>query len=442
MLDQRTLAASSIALSLTGVAAAQLSCGDWSMLEAPAGARAIINVEARSSDDAWAIGYFNPNPKDLIRWDGTTWSAFLTDGLCNEYAAMSIEALTLVGSEHVLVSARASTGPFSSDQIMLLWDGQGWDNCQTLTLEPNIMGAPRNGAPNAIVAPSIEDAWILGQASGSGDATGEAYLVVHWDGSDLTEETTSGGPGNAMKAFRDGIAFASNDIWAVGQYRIIGAGTPGYHASTYHYDGTSWDYIPNPAEPLCCQSTDLNTVAGVAPDDVWAAGSYGIEPLFMHWDGSSWSIVPGPAGATGTIYEMVAIASDDVWAVDTLNGTGFGQFYHWDGTAWSFVPGQEIPGAVQIERHGGLAAVGPCEVWAVGSYNFGTSPVLSLIERLQPQSAPTGDVNGDGTVNFADVLGVIAAWGPCAGPCPADLDGNGAVGFGDILIILANWSGA
>jgi hypothetical protein len=51
-----------------------------------------------------------------------------------------------------------------------------------------------------------------------------------------------------------------------------------------------------------------------------------------------------------------------------------------------------------------------------------------------------GDVNGDGVANFADVLAVIGAWGPCAGPCPADLDGSGDVGFGDILIVLANWS--
>ena len=145
-----------------------------------------------------------------------------------------------------------------------------------------------------------------------------------------------------------------------------------------------------PAETLCCQYTDLNTVAGVAPDDVWAAGSWGNDPLFMHWDGSSWSIVPGPAGATGNIYEMVAISSDDVWAVDALNGTGVGKFYHWDGSDWSIIPGQEIPGAVGIKRHGGLAAVGPCDLWAVGSYDFG-GPVSPLIERLEPGGGSPAD---------------------------------------------------
>ncbi|MHC5113165.1 MAG: outer membrane protein assembly factor BamB family protein [Planctomycetota bacterium] len=59
---------------------------------------------------------------------------------------------------------------------------------------------------------------------------------------------------------------------------------------------------------------------------------------------------------------------------------------------------------------------------------------------LGEPTGPAGDVDGNGVVNFADVLGAIAAWGPCNGACPADVDGNGAVGFGDILVILANWS--
>jgi hypothetical protein len=368
------------------IAGADPACGDWSLVDPPTGTLAVFGVEVRSADDAWAMAYFNPDPKDLIRWDGVTWSAVPTDDVCNGYAAISVEALDLVGPSYVFVAARASTGPFSSDQLLLIWDGTSWDNCHSLTLRPDIMGAPRNGAPNAIVATAADDAWILGAAPGVGDGSGEGYLTVHWDGSELTEESTSGGPGNASKTFRDGVAFASHDIWAVGQYRIIGAGTPGYHASTYHFDGASWNYVPNPAEPLCCQSTDLNTVAGVAPDDVWAAGSWGIEPLFMHWNGSSWSIVPGPAGATGNIYQMVAIASDDVWAVDALNGTGIGKFYHWDGVSWSIVLPQDIPGATTVSRHAGLAAVGSCDIWATGSvdYGQGTEP---FIERLQPGGA-------------------------------------------------------
>jgi len=48
------------------------------------------------------------------------------------------------------------------------------------------------------------------------------------------------------------------------------------------------------------------------------------------------------------------------------------------------------------------------------------------------------DVNNDGVVDFADLLSVLAAWGPCVG-CPEDIDGNDVVDFNDILFLLADW---
>jgi hypothetical protein len=54
--------------------------------------------------------------------------------------------------------------------------------------------------------------------------------------------------------------------------------------------------------------------------------------------------------------------------------------------------------------------------------------------------AIVGDADGDGLVSFADLLIVLAEWGPCPAPCPADVDGDGMVGFADLLLVLANWS--
>lgn len=67
-----------------------------------------------------------------------------------------------------------------------------------------------------------------------------------------------------------------------------------------------------------------------------------------------------------------------------------------------------------------------------------TGSFLYAIDLAPPPLAP-GDLDGDGDVDFADVLTVIAAWGPCAGACPADLDGDGTVGFSDLLVLIANW---
>ncbi len=54
-----------------------------------------------------------------------------------------------------------------------------------------------------------------------------------------------------------------------------------------------------------------------------------------------------------------------------------------------------------------------------------------------------GDLDGDGHVTITDFLALLAAWGPCAGPCPpscaGDLDGDCLVGIADFLALLANW---
>jgi WD40 repeat protein len=56
--------------------------------------------------------------------------------------------------------------------------------------------------------------------------------------------------------------------------------------------------------------------------------------------------------------------------------------------------------------------------------------------------APVGDVNNDGTVDTADLLLLLAAWGECPGggdPCPADFNGDGFVDTADLLLLLGNW---
>jgi photosystem II stability/assembly factor-like uncharacterized protein len=51
-----------------------------------------------------------------------------------------------------------------------------------------------------------------------------------------------------------------------------------------------------------------------------------------------------------------------------------------------------------------------------------------------------GDVNGDGSVGFGDVIQIIGAWGACTGSCPEDLNGDGFVNFADILIVISLWT--
>lgn len=58
--------------------------------------------------------------------------------------------------------------------------------------------------------------------------------------------------------------------------------------------------------------------------------------------------------------------------------------------------------------------------------------------RVEAAAPCLADLDDSGAVDFADVLVIIAAWGPCSG-CPADLDGDGTVTFADLLLAIGSW---
>lgn len=54
----------------------------------------------------------------------------------------------------------------------------------------------------------------------------------------------------------------------------------------------------------------------------------------------------------------------------------------------------------------------------------------------------TGDVNGDGIVDGADLSQVLGYWGMCSDPgnCPADINDDGFVDGADLASVLGNWT--
>jgi hypothetical protein len=364
-----------------GQAVAQGLCGEWVMVAPPAGTSTIREVTATSSTDAWAIND-DLNFDGVIHWNGATWSNVPLPDLSSYGQTTVFHSTTSLAVGHFFVAGVVTTSAFTSEQLLLTWDGSGWDRVATVELVPDIAGAGRHGTPHSIVGVAPDDLWLIGSAWDMGTGTGTGLvLTVHWDGSQLTEHLTAG-VGNRQNHLYDADAVAADDIWAVGKYNNTGLDDYTFHGMIYHYDGTAWSHVPSPANDI--DSSRLYAVAAIASDDVWAAGSDLDGPLFMHWDGSSWAVVPEPPGATGTIQKLAAIASDDVWAVDY--SYPIGDYYHWDGSSWS-TETADIPGATIVARHGGLAAAGSCDVWAVGNVNFGQGPV-PFIERLQVGGAP------------------------------------------------------
>ena len=91
------------------------------------------------------------------------------------------------------------------------------------------------------------------------------------------------------------------------------------------------------------------------------------EPLILHWDGTSWSSMPVPSvpGWPLWLYDVEAVAVDDVWAVGftTVGATDEPLILHWDGGQWSRVLDGVQPAARQL---GGVSASSSSDVWAVG----------------------------------------------------------------------------
>lgn len=171
----------------------------------------------------------------------------------------------------------------------------------------------------------------------------------------------------------NGVAVVSaNDIWAVG--------SADGQTLTMRWNGANWSVVPNPNPPGLLNT--LSGVAAISSNDVWAVGTANLDTtVIMHWDGTSWTRIPSPnvPGELNTLTGVTAIASNDVWAVGYVSGTRT-LTLHWDGVSWSIVPSAN-PSTRPYNYLYGVTAVATNNVWAVGSYApVGRGP-LSLVER-------------------------------------------------------------
>lgn len=217
------------------------------------------------------------------------------------------------------------------------------------------------------IAPvSDDDVWAVG-SSGDGNF-GQLTLIEHWDGATWTV-VDSPDPGQGANELEDAVAFASDDVWAVGYYN---ATSNNYRSLILHWDGTAWTQVASPS-PASFQN-DLYDIDGVAPDDVWAVGyswNAGSQhtTLIEHWDGTAWTVVASPNINTFQhhLTSVNAVSSDDVWAVgqyETASGYWQTLVLHWDGAAWVVVVSPNV--SSQHNYLSNVSAVSANDIWAVG----------------------------------------------------------------------------
>jgi len=118
-----------------------------------------------------------------------------------------------------------------------------------------------------------------------------------------------------------------------------------------------------------------------------------------------------------------------------------------DGVEWTLVPEHTTTGTSDWEFVSFIVGnyVAPSDSVRVrfeARDNFNNSITEAGMDNFQVETflcgevACVGDIDGDGSVAFGDLVQLLSAWGPCDA-CEEDLDGSGTVGFGDLVLLLS-----
>lgn len=167
------------------------------------------------------------------------------------------------------------------------------------------------------------------------------------------------------------------------------------------------------------------------------------------WDGVAWE--PLGAGVLGgNPNEVLALCVFDggaghgpsLYAAGTFNtagSTAVSNIARWDGSQWHAV-GSGINGTVEdlcVFDPDGSGPASPALV-AAGSFTLaGQVTVQNLAVLVSPPPECAGDVNGDGHVNTADLVGLLGAFGGSyLTGTPSDLNADGAVNTIDLTAFL------
>jgi hypothetical protein len=110
----------------------------------------------------------------------------------------------------------------------------------------------------------------------------------------------------------------------------------------------------------------LEATATISTDDVWAVGlTFEDGPLAEHWDGTSWTRTNTRMLGWAGFWGVAAVGPRDVWAVGSHSiSPSITLIEHWNGTRWKFVPSPlDRDHEEQLQ---GVYATSKGDVWAVG----------------------------------------------------------------------------
>ena len=254
--------------------------------------RVISYVALTSIQDAWAVGYNDPNYDRpfLAHWNGTAWTNYT-----------STMAPNIGGNNLMEVSASSSTDIWavSNKGHMLHYNGTAWSLSQSLAGSPPL---------NSVYMNAFNDGWAVG-GTGTNSGTIFRYNGTNW---------SAYNPGYTIPNTLQGVyCMNASYCFAVGNRN---GGTNNINL----WNGTKWTLMPTSGA-----NASFRYVSCVDTTDCWAVGSSGGE--IIYWNGTTWTLQDNN---NPSLWGVDCVDISHCWAVGyVLNGGK--QANYWNLGVWA-----------------------------------------------------------------------------------------------------------
>ena len=158
----------------------------------------LIGVEASRGRPVWAVGDGDscgcgPGDPLVEQWNGNTWGQLSTSKL---QGGIDVSAVASLSSSRGWAVGQSGSGDGPTNGVILQWNGSAWMHEPVPGLEADV------GGLSGVAATSRSNAWAVGWESpvstsasasaGPGDYGTPDILILHWNGSAWTPQTSLG----------------------------------------------------------------------------------------------------------------------------------------------------------------------------------------------------------------------------------------------------------
>ncbi len=356
--------------------------GRW--LEVPSPTRVfLLGITMVSSTEGWAVG----SQGTILHYLNNQWSVSapivpartvtpasldLTRFILNSISMVSPDEGWAVGVTRLHTASASDTLPEYGDPVILHYSQGQWRPVPFPSDSKSHIGCSATGIAcpaislNSISMLSATDGWVVGNSVLPPNVDGLAFgVVLHYTGGKWVFDRPLGSRLSSV------FMRTASDGWIVGEDGNGGA-------PVFHYDGSAWTPVNDPA----FASVLPQTIFALSATNVWLDGTNfsgsgfdGDAPeVILHYDGSRWSQQSTDL-ANSRIYSMAMISPDEGWAVGSLSGgTGPHPAHpekalveHYYQGRWQQVASFDGPPGDYLYSLYGIAMVSADEGWAVGS---------------------------------------------------------------------------